>query len=189
LILSSWQDDSAVIREAITDCIRAHGAQEMRGQPGVPYYLHPMAVAAHIFTVPGLHTADTLVSAYLHDVVEDTDYTLDWIWGKYGDVVATAVDSLTRRAGEKYEAYIQRAKKDAIGRRVKMADLAINLGMCQTFPLNDGKDKSRVKRYLTAWQELAREPVVCGRVTCCIFPATVNNLVLHHRDFLASGVG
>ena len=66
----------------------AHQGQ-MRAS-GEPYITHPIAVAA-ILVELGMDT-DTLVAALLHDVVEDTDYTLEQLEKSYGKEVALLVD-------------------------------------------------------------------------------------------------
>lgn len=70
----------------------AHGDQ--RRVSGVPYILHPTSVAC-ILADMGMDT-DSIVAALLHDVVEDTEITLDTVRQKYGDEVASLVDGLTK---------------------------------------------------------------------------------------------
>lgn len=67
------------------------------------------------------------VAAVLHDVVEDTDVTLDNIYEEFGEFVCNAVDALTHREGEPYFDYIKRVKKDKIARVVKLYDLRDNM--------------------------------------------------------------
>ena len=87
-----------------------------------PYIVHLMLVARH-FTDPHRQTI-----AILHDIVEDTETTLDEIEERFGQEVAQAVDALTRRNGELYlDDYIRRVKKNPTAKEVKIADLKENL--------------------------------------------------------------
>ena len=71
---------------------------KMRRKSGEPYILHPIAVAKIATTEIGLGT-NSIVSALLHDVVEDTDFTVDDIRMQFGEQVANIVDGLTKIAG------------------------------------------------------------------------------------------
>ncbi len=71
---------------------KAHGDQ--RRVSGVPYILHPTSVAC-ILADMGMDT-DSIVAALLHDVVEDTEVTLDTVKEMYGEEVAMLVDGLTK---------------------------------------------------------------------------------------------
>jgi len=72
--------------------IAAHEGQTRR--TGEEYVTHPLAVAEILadFGMDG----ETLVAAFLHDVVEDTDVTLDEIAEKFGDVIAALIDGVTK---------------------------------------------------------------------------------------------
>ena len=67
----------------------------VRRRSGEPYILHPIAVAKIVVSDIGLGYK-SIVAALLHDVVEDTDYTVDDIRSLFGDKVATLVDGLTK---------------------------------------------------------------------------------------------
>ena len=72
-------------------------------------------------------TLDERIAAALHDVVEDSPWTLDQLRDVgFSPQVVAAVDALTRRDDEDYDAFIARAKRDPIARRVKCADLLDN---------------------------------------------------------------
>ena len=70
----------------------AHSDQK-RKYTGDPYINHPIAVAEIVETVP--HTQEMIAAALLHDVVEDTPFTIDDIKDKFGDKVAELVGWLT----------------------------------------------------------------------------------------------
>ena len=107
---------------------------------GVPYYLHPFAVASEC------HGTARIV-AYLHDVVEDTALTLDDLrLCGMPDSVIGSVDAITRRPGESYAEYIDRVALDEIAVLVKVADLHHNLSESRSAGMTD----SRRERYLRA---------------------------------------
>ena len=70
----------------------------MRRKSGEPYILHPIAVAKIVNQEIGLG-ARSIVAALLHDVVEDTDYTLDDIKKHFGPKIASIIDGLTKISG------------------------------------------------------------------------------------------
>ncbi len=82
-----------VIDRAFTLARIAHGA--VRRRSGEPYILHPIAVARIVCEEMGLGST-SIVCALLHDVVEDTQYTLEDIRKRFGDKVAVIVDGLTK---------------------------------------------------------------------------------------------
>ena len=94
--LSQSPEDQALITKAFNLANGAH--DKMRRKSGEPYILHPIAVAKIATTEIGLGT-NSIVSALLHDVVEDTDFTVDDIRMQFGEKVANIVDGLTKIAG------------------------------------------------------------------------------------------
>jgi (p)ppGpp synthase/HD superfamily hydrolase len=100
------------------------------------------------------------IAAVLHDVVEDTPWTLDALRDAgFGDVVITAIDLLTRREGEDYFDFVRRAARDPIARAVKRADLEENSDLSRLGVVTD-RDRERMERYRTAIAILDAEPVV-----------------------------
>lgn len=67
------------------------------------------------------------VVAVLHDVVEDTDCDLYMVRANFGDVVADAVDAITKRNGETRAQYIERCKSNGYARDVKICDSIFNM--------------------------------------------------------------
>lgn len=99
LRVSKWsreKGDITVIRKAFETALDAH--KEMRRKSGEPYIYHPLAVARIAAEEIGLGTT-SIVCALLHDVVEDTDITLDDIRKDFGDKVANIIDGLTKISG------------------------------------------------------------------------------------------
>ncbi|NHF61179.1 bifunctional (p)ppGpp synthetase/guanosine-3',5'-bis(diphosphate) 3'-pyrophosphohydrolase [Flavobacteriaceae bacterium TP-CH-4] len=87
--------DKKLIRSAFEVALDAHKNQ--RRKSGEAYIFHPIAVAKIVASEIGLD-AVSIASALLHDVVEDTEYTLDDIERMFGETVARIVDGLTKIA-------------------------------------------------------------------------------------------
>ncbi len=86
------QYDSEMIKKAYMLARDAHKNQCRRS--GEPYIMHPVAVAEILFKL-GMDN-DCIIGALLHDVVEDTEYDLDYIKKEFGDEVALLVDGVTK---------------------------------------------------------------------------------------------
>lgn len=86
-------EDKTLIRSAFEVAVDAHKNQ--RRKSGEAYIFHPIAVAKIVASEIGLD-AVSIASALLHDVVEDTEYTLDDIDRMFGETVARIVDGLTK---------------------------------------------------------------------------------------------
>lgn len=89
----SGQEEMDVVQKAFDFANEAH--KGVRRRSGEPYILHPIAVAKIVVSNIGLGYK-SIVAALLHDVVEDTDYTVDDIRKLFGDKVASLVDGLTK---------------------------------------------------------------------------------------------
>lgn len=89
------EDDKKLIRNAFDIAVDAH--KDQRRKSGEAYIFHPIAVAKIVASEIGLD-ATSIAAALLHDVVEDTDYTLDDIERMFGSIVARIVDGLTKIA-------------------------------------------------------------------------------------------
>lgn len=88
--------DKLLIRKAFEISLEAH--KDMRRKSGEPYIYHPIAVAQIAAEEIGLGTT-SIVCALLHDVVEDTELSLDEIRGMFGEKVAKIIDGLTKISG------------------------------------------------------------------------------------------
>lgn len=86
-------EDKQLIRSAFEIAVDAH--KDQRRKSGEAYIFHPIAVAKIVASEIGLD-AVSIASALLHDVVEDTEYTLDDIDRMFGETVARIVDGLTK---------------------------------------------------------------------------------------------
>jgi len=86
-------EELEIIQKAFEFANEAH--KGVRRRSGEPYILHPIAVAKIVVSNIGLGYK-SIVAALLHDVVEDTDYTVDDLRSLFGDKVATLVEGLTK---------------------------------------------------------------------------------------------
>lgn len=132
------EDGTTLVHLAEMIATRAHAGQVDKA--GAAYITHPARVAAR------LHTPATQTVGWLHDVVEDTDTTLEDLTeaGLPTDVVA-AVDALTRRDGEDSDAYYARVAADPLAVPVKHADLADNTDPARLAEL-DAETRARLGR-------------------------------------------
>ena len=80
----------------------AEAHKEQRRRSGEPYITHPIAVAAILARELEM-TDNTVIAAFLHDVVEDTDHTVEEIRQLFGDDVAFLVDTVTKRKKDSYQ--------------------------------------------------------------------------------------
>ena len=129
----------------------AHAGQVDKG--GVPYIEHPRFVANRVRELGGDEAA--VAAGWLHDVVEDTRFTLDALASVFPESVMGAVDALTRRDGEPYFDYVERARGNEAACLVKISDLEHNLDESR---LGDGADveatSARMERYREALHRL-----------------------------------
>ncbi|SFC41029.1 GTP pyrophosphokinase [Zunongwangia mangrovi] len=86
-------EDKKLIRSAFDTAVDAH--KDQRRKSGEAYIFHPIAVAKIVASEIGLD-ATSIAAALLHDVVEDTSYTLDDLERMFGETVAKIVDGLTK---------------------------------------------------------------------------------------------
>ena len=93
-------EDMVRIQEAYELAREAHAEQKRK--TGEPYIIHPIAVATIVAEELKLG-ANPVIAAFLHDVVEDTDYTMDDIRQRFGDDVAFLVSVVTKKSTGKYE--------------------------------------------------------------------------------------
>jgi (p)ppGpp synthase/HD superfamily hydrolase len=112
-----------MIEDAITFAAQAHQGQLDR--LGEPYIFHPLRVMLNVKHAGGSEIE--IAAAALHDVVEDTDTTVEELAELFGPEVAELVDRMSRREGEDYVAYVERCVAGgASAIRLKQADLTDN---------------------------------------------------------------
>lgn len=85
---SKHRKKTAIITKAFEFARQAHNG--VRRHSGEPYILHPLAVAQIVASEIGLGST-SICSALLHDVIEDTDYTIDDIRNVFGEKIAQIV--------------------------------------------------------------------------------------------------
>lgn len=93
---SADSDDKKLIRKAFNLAKDAHA--EVRRKSGEPYIFHPIEVATIVAKEIGLGPI-SVASALIHDVVEDSDYTLEDIERLFGEEIARIIDGLTKISG------------------------------------------------------------------------------------------
>jgi guanosine-3',5'-bis(diphosphate) 3'-pyrophosphohydrolase len=96
LLRCNQKGDREMIDKAFKIANEAHW--NMRRKSGEPYILHPIAVAKIVNREIGL-AARSITAALLHDVVEDTDYTLENVQRDFGSKIAHLIDGLTKISG------------------------------------------------------------------------------------------
>lgn len=133
---------TAKTKQAMKLCYEAHQGQVDKS--GIPYVFHPIHVAEQ------MSDEATTIVALLHDVVEDTDYTLDDLTRMgFDDTVTDALALLTHKKGVPYLEYVAKLKNNPIARAVKLADLRHNSDLSRLDEM-DKKAKSRLEKYKTA---------------------------------------
>ena len=109
-----------------------------------------------VHVTSGATDARVIAAAILHDVVEDSEWTLaDLAAAGMPTAVIRAVDAVTKRAGEEYSLLVARAAADPIGRAVKLADNADNSSPDQLAPLPVEKRQRVIAKYASARVVLA----------------------------------
>lgn len=141
-------DRAPSVEDAIALAARAHRGQRYPSPEAEPYIFHPLRVML------SLGDPADQIAAVLHDTVEDTGIRLrDLAEAGYPAAIVAAVDSLTHRAEESYEDYIERVGANVIARRVKVADLRENLANNLRHPDAPG-NADRIVRYERALARL-----------------------------------
>lgn len=139
----------ATLERAVQIAAQAHEGQ--KDKAGHPYLLHPLRMMLR------MESDAARIAAVLHDVVEDSEWTLDRLRAEgFSEEVLEAVDCLTHREGESYEAFVKRVQPNAIARRVKLADLEDNMNLKRLSEVTS-KDLARLEKYHRAWLALTGE--------------------------------
>jgi (p)ppGpp synthase/HD superfamily hydrolase len=128
--------------------IAAQAHQGQKDKSGVPYILHPIRMMVR------MGSEIEMIAAVLHDVVEDSDWTLERLHEEgFSAEVLDVVDHLTHRESETYEAFVARAASHPIARKIKLADLEDNMDIRRLNDLSD-KQVQRLRKYHRAWRDL-----------------------------------
>jgi (p)ppGpp synthase/HD superfamily hydrolase len=138
----------SLLEKAIAIAVKAH--RGTRDKSGLPYILHPLRMMCR------LQTEDEQIVAILHDVVEDTDWTFkDLAREGFPKRIIEPLKCLTKREGEPYDEFVQRAASHPVARRVKLADLEDNMDVRRIGPVGP-KDAARLSKYVRAWNTLTK---------------------------------
>jgi (p)ppGpp synthase/HD superfamily hydrolase len=136
----------ATLGKAIALAAQAH--QDQYDKAGAPYILHPLRMMLR------MSSETEMMAAVLHDVVEDTDWTLDQLrQAGFAEEVVQAVECLTHRDHETYDEFVARVRTNVIASKVKLADLEDNMDMRRLRTLTE-KDTQRLHKYHQAWLAL-----------------------------------
>ena len=129
-------------KKALKLCFEAH--KEQTDKSGMPYVFHPFHLAEQ------MKTEETTIVALLHDLVEDTDYTIDDLINMgFDKTVTDAIDLMTHTDGIDYMDYVRMIKKNPIAKAVKLADLKHNSDLTR-LDVIDEKALIRREKYLEA---------------------------------------
>jgi GTP pyrophosphokinase len=135
--------DAKLIKKAFTISLEAH--KDMRRKSGEPFIFHPLAVAEICVEEIGLGTT-SIISALMHDVVEDTDIELKDIERMFGKKIARIIDGLTKIRGvfeygtsqqaENFRKMLFTLSEDVRVILIKLADRLHNMRTLDSMPRN-----------------------------------------------------
>jgi (p)ppGpp synthase/HD superfamily hydrolase len=136
-----------LVERAIHRALEAHSGQ--KEENGRPYLLHPLRLMLR------MDTEQEMAAAVLHDVVEDTDITLEDLRAEgFPEEVLAAVALLTHdKRKVPYRKYVERIAANPVARKVKLADLEDNLNVLRLRKLGV-RETLRLKQYFEAWHTL-----------------------------------
>lgn len=135
------EESALLIRKAFDLAVKAHDG--MRRRSGEPYILHPIEVAKIVAGEIGLGTK-SIVCALLHDVVEDTEYTLEDLGNLFDEKIVYIIDGLTKIGGvlknkkgqaENFKKVLMTLSDDVRVILIKMADRLHNMRTMDSMPL------------------------------------------------------
>ncbi len=137
----------STLEKAIQIAAQAHAGQ--KDKAGMPYIFHPLRLMLQ------MDDELSMMAAVLHDVVEDSSWTIDALKGEgFPQEVISAVDHLTRRENEPYEDFIVRVGHNPLASRIKRADLQDNMDITRLKTITP-RDLERLERYRQALHTLS----------------------------------
>jgi (p)ppGpp synthase/HD superfamily hydrolase len=129
-------------KKALKLCFEAH--KDQRDKSDIPYVFHPFHLAEQ------MTTEETTVVALLHDVIEDTEYTVkDLVEMGFSPKMIDAIVLMTHEEGVDYMDYVRKIKTNPIAKAVKLADLKHNSDLTRLDAV-DEKALKRREQYLEA---------------------------------------
>lgn len=146
----------STLERAVEIATEAHRGQTDKS--GEPYILHPLELLSR------MENDTERKAAVLHDVVEDSDWTLnDLRCEGFSEEMVDAVEHLTKAkyladyeletVEKDYDEFIERVKKNEIARKVKQADIEHNMDLTRLEDLTQ-EDLERLMRYHRSWKKL-----------------------------------
>ena len=97
---------------------------------------------------------DEKIVAVMHDIVEDTDITLDDLRNEgFSEQVISAIECVTKGEKEDYDSFIERISRNALAIQVKLADINDNMDLSRLSNVTE-KDLERVEKYKKAKEKL-----------------------------------
>ena len=140
---------STYLSKAITIAVDAHQDQYDKG--GKPYILHPLHLMNQLLFDPEL-----AMIAVMHDVIEDSDYTFEYLLARgFSTRVVDALRLLTHKKEDSYEEYIRKICTNYDAIRVKQKDLQHNSDIIRLRHVTE-KDLKRMEKYHRAFIELGK---------------------------------
>ena len=138
--------DRELVERAYFYAEKAHAGQFRNS--GEAFIQHPLEVACILADLQ--LDILSIAAGLLHDVVEDTDVTFDYLESQgFSKEVLDALDALTRRDNEPYEDFIKRVAENKVACYVKLSDLRDNMDLSR-IPNPTQKDHQRVEKYRKA---------------------------------------
>ncbi|MEZ6087699.1 MAG: hypothetical protein R3C05_06680 [Pirellulaceae bacterium] len=140
------------IEKAIEIAAKAHAG--VTDNEGEPYILHSIRV------MMGVNGEAARIVAVLHDVVEDTEVTMDDIKSEgFSDGVIAALSLVTHAPDQPYADYVIACKENDIARQVKLSDLRDNSSLARMLlrPERIQRDMARMRKYLLSYRFLIDE--------------------------------
>lgn len=135
-------------KKALRLCFEAH--KEQVDKSGMPYVFHPFHLAEQ------METEEATVVALLHDLVEDTDYTIEDLTAMgFGRNITDAIALMTHADDVEYMDYVRAIKENPIARAVKLADLKHNSDLSRLDTI-DEKALKRKEKYQEAIELLTK---------------------------------
>lgn len=141
---------------AALDIVRV-AFEDKTDRAGKPYIGHLRRVASK------MHTVGAECVAWLHDLLEDTDWTIEdlrnHLYGgqpAFSNEILEAIEAITHKEGQSYEDYIEQVAQNPLATMVKLEDLRDNMDITRLPRLTD-RDIERLKKYHKAYLRLTNE--------------------------------
>ena len=140
------EENMGTLERAIELAVQNHKGQ--KDKAGKPYILHPLRLMMSV------DTDEEKIVAVMHDIVEDTEISLDDLRKKgFSDEILSAIECVTKKDEENYDSFIERIAQNPLAIKVKLADLEDNMDLTRLSKVTE-KDLERVEKYKLAKQQL-----------------------------------